>query len=268
MLLLNFLPNERSAGPQVWQYALSPEDEARQVARRALAYDQRRAIVIAPTGDWGNRVVAAFRDEITRGGGSVIVQNSYDVTRPDTITSAITNALRIDDSRGRHKRLEEIIGARLNFEARRRGDVQMIFAPGYDPLAVRQIRPQLRFYYASNVPTYMTSEGFDPNPSANRDIDGVIFPDSPWTLQSSGPAAEIRDQTRAAWGDRGPRLSRYFAFGYDAGQIVLALRNPQARWPLAGITGRLTPDADHRFTRDLEWAEIRNGQPQTTPPRP
>lgn len=267
LLLLNYLPFEQPGGPQVYQFALSPEDEARQVARRALAYGQQRAIVIAPTGDWGTRVVAAFRDELTRGGGSVIVQSSYDPARSE-FTSAITGALKIDESRARHKRLEEVTGMRLGFEPRRRADVQMIFAAGYEPLALRQIRPQLRFFYAGGVPTYMTSESFEPDAGANRDIDGVTFPDTPWNLQSTGPVAEIRDQTQSALGDRGPRLARLFAFGYDAGQLVLALRNPQTRWPIQGVTGRLSPGADRRIARDLDWAEIRGGQPQPVAPRP
>ncbi|MET0291036.1 MAG: penicillin-binding protein activator, partial [Steroidobacteraceae bacterium] len=127
LLLLNYLPFDRAAGPTVYQFALSPEDEARQVARRALAFGQKRAIVFAPAGDWGNRVVAAFRDELTRGGGSVIVQAAYDAGRSE-FTGAITSALKIEESRARHKRIEEITGSKLGFQERRRGDVQMIFA--------------------------------------------------------------------------------------------------------------------------------------------
>jgi hypothetical protein len=265
MLLLNYLPFDRAAGPQVYQFALSPEEEARQVARRAIAYGQLRGIVLAPPGDWGTRVVAAFRDEYTRGGGTVLVQAAYDATRNDF--SAIPSALRIDESRARHKRMEEIAGSKLNFEARRRGDVQMIFAAG-EPLALRQIRPQLRFYFAGNVPTYMTSLGFDPDASANRDIEGVIFPDTPWMLQNTGPVAEQRELTRTVWADKGWGASRLFAFGFDAGQLVLGLRNSQTRWPMQGVTGRLSPDRDRHITRDLDWAEIRGGQPQATPPRP
>jgi hypothetical protein len=266
MLLLNFLPFERASGPQIYQFALSPEDEARQVARRALAFDQKRAIVFAPTGDWGNRVVAAFRDELTRGGGSVIEQAAYDPSRSE-YTSPIISALQIDESRARHKRVEEITGTRLVFQDRRRGDVQMIFAAG-EPVALRQIRPQLRFFYAGGVPTYMTSAGYDPDPTANRDVDGMIFPDTPWMLQASGPIAEQREQTRSAWADRGDGGSRLFAFGFDAGQLVLGLRNPQNRWPIQGVTGRLAPDADRRITRELDWAEIRGGQAQIVPARP
>ncbi len=265
MLLLNYLPFDRASAPQVYQFALSPEEEARQIARRAIAYGQLRGIVLAPPGDWGTRVVAAFRDEYTRGGGTVLVQGAYDATRNDF--SAIPASLRIDESRARHKRMEEIAGSKLNFEARRRADVQMIFAAG-EPVALRQIRPQFRFFFASNVPMYMTSLGFEPDAGANRDIDGVLFPDTPWMLQTTGPIAEQRELTRTVWADKGWGASRLFAFGFDAGQLVLGLRNPQARWPLQGVTGRLSPDKDRHITRDLDWAEIRGGQPQAAPPRP
>jgi uncharacterized protein len=257
LLLLNYLPYDRASAPQVYQFSLSPEDEARQIARRALAYDQRRAIVFAPPNDWGSRVVAAFRDEYTRGGGTVVTQGAYDAARSDFTSIAL--ALGIEESRARHKRMEEIVGSKLNFEVRRRGDVQMFFAAG-DALALRQIRPHLRLYFASNVPTYMTSLGFEPDPVANRDIDGVIFPDMPWVLQAAGPVAEQREQTRSAWAANGG--SRLFAFGFDAGQLVLALRNPQARWPMQGVTGRLSPDKDRHIARELDWAEVRGGLPQ------
>ena len=70
-------------------------------------------------------------------------------------------------------------------------------------MALRQIRPQLRFFYAGDVPTYMTSDSFDPDPIANRDIDGVIFPDMPWMLQEQGPVADTRAATQAAWASQG-----------------------------------------------------------------
>jgi outer membrane PBP1 activator LpoA protein len=57
-----------------------------------------------------------------------------------------------------------------------------------------------------------------------------------------------------------------FAFGFDAGQLALALRDPRWQWPLAGVTGRLTPDADRRLRRDLDWAQIHNGKPQALSP--
>jgi outer membrane PBP1 activator LpoA protein len=265
LLALNFLPVGTATPANLYQFALSPEDEARQIARRALAAGQRRAIVIAPTGDWGMRVVAAFREELIGGGGEVIAQTSYDPARNE-FSAGITDALRINDSRARQKRLEEILGGTLQFEPRRRADVQFVFAAGV-PIATRQIRPQLRFYYAGDVPAYMTSDGYDPDPAANRDLDGMMFPDTPWMLQEIGPAAETRAATQQAWADKGPRLPRLFAFGFDAFNLMQALRasggaGNGAGVGLAGVTGHLSIDADRHVRRELDWAQLRNGVPK------
>jgi uncharacterized protein len=42
--------------------------------------------------------------------------------------------------------------------------------------AARQIVPQLKFHYAADIPAYATSDSFEPDPSANSDIDGCCFP--------------------------------------------------------------------------------------------
>jgi uncharacterized protein len=264
VLLLNQLPAGQDAPRGVWQFALSPEDEARQVASQALAQGQRRALLIAPSGDWGNRVAAAFRDSFQAGGGSVLVASTYDTANSD-FAGQVSAALRIEDSRARHAKLEKLTNGKLNFEPRRRGDLDLVFAAG-QPVALRQIRPMLRFYRAGDLPTYMTSEGFDPDPAANRDIDGVSFPDSPWMLQETGSIAELRAATQSLWAAQGQRASRLFAFGYDAAQLSVALRDVRWPWPLAGATGQLEPDAQGRIRRELDWALVRNGKPQALAP--
>ncbi|MBS0387612.1 MAG: penicillin-binding protein activator, partial [Proteobacteria bacterium] len=71
MLALNFLSAGRSAPYGMDQYALSPEDDAREVARRILASGQKRGVALSPTGDWGTRVLAAFTQEFQAGGGTL-----------------------------------------------------------------------------------------------------------------------------------------------------------------------------------------------------
>ncbi|MEO7775210.1 MAG: penicillin-binding protein activator [Steroidobacteraceae bacterium] len=262
MLALNFLPVGTPTASNLYQFALSPEDEARQIARRALAAGQRRAIVIAPTGDWGTRVVAAFREELLAGGGDVIAHTSYDPKRNE-FTAGITDALRINESRARHKRLEGVLGTSLQFEPRRRADVQFIFAASQQPIAARQIRPQLRFYYAGDVPTYMTSDGFEADPSANRDLEGMVFPDMPWILQEFGPVAETRAATQQAANEHSARLPRLFAFGFDAFNLMQALRGSGGKAvAVDGMTGKLSIDQDRHVRRDLDWAQLRNGVPK------
>jgi outer membrane PBP1 activator LpoA protein len=96
------LPASRSPRPGgMYQFALSPEEEAQQVARRMLADGHRRGVALVPRGDWGNRVIEAFTRELTAGGGSLISQTLYDPAEHD-YSYELKPLLRIDDSEARH----------------------------------------------------------------------------------------------------------------------------------------------------------------------
>ena len=266
ILALNFLPSDRPAPAGFYQFALSPEDEARQVARRVLAEGGRRGVALVPEGDWGTRVLAAFTQELEAGGGVLVANAALDATRTD-YAPEITQVLRLSDSRARHKRLESVLGTKLQFEPRRRSDLDFIFAPSPAPMA-RLVRPQLRFHFAGDLPTYATSDAFEPDPTANEDMDGLMFPDMPWMLGSE-LAESARAAAREAWPAGGPRRNRLFAFGFDAYRLAAALRDGTATPTVSidGLTGRLTLDADRRVHRELSWAQLHNGQtrPLTAP---
>jgi uncharacterized protein len=257
ILALNFLPADRPGPTGFYQFALSPEDEARAVARRILADEKRRGVAVVPEGDWGARVLAAFRQELEAGGGTLLDNVALDSTRTDWAPE-ITQVLRITDSRARQKRLEGILGTKLQFEPRRRQDLDFIFAPGPAPTA-RLVRPQLRFHFAGDVATYATSDAFEPDPSANEDMEGLIFPDMPWML-GSNLADSVRSAAREAWPTGGPRRNRLFAFGFDAFRLTSALRASGTNVNVDGLTGRLTIDAERRVQRELAWAQLHNGQ--------
>ena len=174
-------------------------------------------------------------------------------------SDSITHVLRTDDSRARHQRIQSAIGQKLEFEPRRRSDIQFIFAPS-QPAAARLLRPQLRFHLAGDIPTYTLGDAYEPHPTANREIDGMTFPDMPWMLGDTGLSAEVRDSARQAFGESAARRGRLFAFGYDAYRIATSLQrgaplNPQ------GLTGTLSLDERGRIRRELEWVQIRNGVP-------
>ena len=62
-LALNFLPDGVQVPDRFYQFALSPEDEARLAARRVAADGRLSGVTLAPQSDWGRRVV----DRIRRG---------------------------------------------------------------------------------------------------------------------------------------------------------------------------------------------------------
>ena len=184
LLALNFLPADRPAPEKFFQFALSPEDDARAVARYIGASGRRQGVVIVPEGDWGTRVAAAFDEELRAAGGYVLGQSTFNAADKDYAAS-IMQVLRTDDSRARQQRIQATIGQKLEFEPRRRADIQFIFAPS-QPLAARLLRPQLRFHLAGDIPTYTLGDAYEPHPTANQEIDGVMFPDMPWMLGSEG----------------------------------------------------------------------------------
>jgi outer membrane PBP1 activator LpoA protein len=216
-------------------------------------------VVLVPAGDWGARVLAAFKQELTAGGGDVIATATIDASRTD-YSPAITEVLRISDSSARYKRLESVLGTKLQFEPRRRADIEFIFAPA-QAATERLLRPQLRFHYAGDIPTYATSDAFEPDMRANEDLEGLMFPDMPWILGGDFPDA-VRAATHDAWPNGGPYRGRLFAFGFDAFRLAQALPHHGVANSVSveGLTGRLSLDSDHRVRRELGWAQVHNGE--------
>jgi outer membrane PBP1 activator LpoA protein len=256
LLALNFLPTEAGAVPAgLLQFGLSPEDEARAIARRASAAGQRRAVALVPAGDWGQRVLRAFREEFEAGGGTLLA--SRPVQGRDQ-SAAIRAVLGIDASRARHQRLQSLLGSSLVFQPRRRGDVDVLFLPG-QPTQVRQLRAQLKFESAGDIPFYSTADAWDGR--ADGDLEGMVFPDMPWMIAPAADGvAALRTQSQAAWGDLRGR-GRLFALGHDAWLVQEALRTGRlaaGRGEITGVTGALALDDQRRVRRALSWAEIRS----------
>ncbi|HEX3844925.1 MAG TPA: penicillin-binding protein activator [Steroidobacteraceae bacterium] len=267
MLALNFLPDGQPAPPLFFQFALSPTDEARLVARRVLSDGHHAGIAIVPAGDLGSRVLGAFTQQLESGGGTVLASTMIDTSEAD-YSDRIKQVLGIDQSRDRLEKLESLLGTRFEFVPRRRDDIQFIFAPA--PASIeRQLQPQLRFYYAGGIPAYATSEAFEPDPRANQDLEGLIFPGMPWMLGS--PLAEaVRSAASQAWSAGGPSRGSLFAFGFDAYRLAEALRENRAPSSLdiGGLTGQLTLDPDGRVHRQLIWAQIHGGEVTELPNAP
>lgn len=268
VLALNFLPTDRPAPPGLYQFALSPEEEARDVARRLLADGHHRGIALIPRGDWGNRVSDAFTRELTAGGGSLISVASYDPAGHD-YGYELQSILRIDDSVARHQRLQNVVGGKLVFEPRRRADIEFVFIAAASANTARLIEPQLKYFYAGDIPSYSLSNAYEPDSVAsNQDIDGLMYPDMPWMVSGDGSIDAIRDTIAQAWENRAAWRTRLFAFGYDACQLMLAMSSKghdPAEAQIAGLTGTLHFDPDRRVLRELIWVQVHNGEPHRLP---
>ncbi len=260
-LALNLTADEATQPSLMFQFALDPEDEARQVAQRVAADGRMRGLLLLPNNEWGQRVFKAFDTEIKTLGGTIAAMRFYDPAARD-YSQPITQLLLIDESRARANALSATIGTRLEFEPRRRGDAQFVFV-GAQPVQGRSLRPALRFHLAEDLPVYATSDIFEPETEANSDLEGIIFPDMPWVISPDAVSTQLRTALSKHWPVRARGRGRLYAFGFDAYRLVPLLKagklgNAHA---VPGMTGLLSIDSKGRVRRELDWAQVAGGKP-------
>jgi len=249
-LALNYSDNTQANPPQLFQFGLAAEDEAREVSRRARADGLHRAVALVPRGEWGDRVLAAFRQDFEANGGTLL--GSQRVDQP------VALAQQIGDLMQAHQGANGSSGSR-------RQDVDFIFLASTPQLA-QQIKPTLNFQYAGDVPVYATSNVYSASgdQSQYNDMNGVKFCETPWLLDNSNP---LRQQVVRQWPVAGSSLGRLYAMGADAFSLAPRLGQlkalPDNR--LQGLSGNLSIDAAQRIERQLPWAQFTGGQVMRLP---
>ncbi|HUR40666.1 MAG TPA: penicillin-binding protein activator [Verrucomicrobiae bacterium] len=258
VLALNYLDPGTTAPFNFFQWGLAPEDEARQAAERAIMDRQYRAVALVPEGDWGARVLAAFRERLNGLGGALVGERTYVATERDH-SDAIRNLLSLDASESRHHALTNVLGKKTEFQPRRREDVDLVFIAAR-PEAARLIGPQLRFHRTGDLPIYATSLVYEGDAPA-ADLQGLRFCDMSWMLSTDGPHAATRAQLQALFPTRPKEHARLLALGHDAYTLVRLIESgqlaPGSFFPAA--TGTLSLREDRVISRGLTCAEVRNG---------
>jgi len=260
-LALNQTGDEATLPSLMFQFALDPEDEARQVAQRVASDGRMRGLLLLPNNEWGQRVFKAFDTELKTLGGTIASMRFYDPTERD-YSQPITKLLLIDESRARANSLGATLGTHLEFEPRRRGDAQFVFI-GAQPVQGRSLRPALRFHLAEDLPVYATSDIFEPDAEANSDLEGVIFPDMPWVISPDAVSTQLRTALSKHWPVRAKGRGRLYAFGFDAYRLVPLLKAGKfgTAHAVPGMTGLLSVDSKGRIRRELDWAQVAGGKP-------
>lgn len=257
VLSLNY-PDAPPATPLkgFYQFGLAVEDEARQVARQAFLEGHRQAMVIIPSQEWSERSARAFVNEWEKLGG--IVVNRTQFANGANYSNLVKDAMLIEQSQVRSRELQELLGIKLESLPRSRSDVDMIFLIA-DPAQARQIKPTFAFHYAGKIPVYSTSQVYsgEPNPKADRDLNGIRFNTMPWLFDTTSPEKQaVAQYTKSA-----AVYGRLHALGADAFRLYARLPQleqvPQMR--IFGATGALHMLGDGRIEREQIWVRFRNG---------
>ena len=249
-LVLNYVDPVASYSPSsnLYQFGLSPLDEAKQAAQYAFSSGHHSAIIIAPGGAWGSGVTQAFKTEWLSLGGKTVAQFNY--LPGQDMGPYIRQLLQVNDSAEYEAHMTKLLGRDLRTEEHRRQDADMIFLVAQPPKA-RQIVPLLAFYYAADLPVYSIASVYSgiPSPLYDQDLNGVIFDDMPWVYNSD--AAKLSS------------FPKLYALGMDAFTIVYQ----RSQWQNApdssilGKTGVLYLTANHQIKRkQLVWGQFQQGE--------
>ena len=248
-LTLNYLEPSDTAPEKIYQFGLSPLDEAKQVAANAWQNNERTALIITPATTWGQTIASAFQEQWQLLGGTIRDTLTYSSNNKE-LSNQLKNFLqyRQDTKHG--------IG-------KHRQDFDVIFLAA-DANTAHQIKPLLKFYYAGNVPVYATSLIYSgvPQPALDNDLNGITFCDAPWTFKNTSVMRDLRQQL-ASNSMSFERNAKLYALGVDAYKTMMQLNRLKnsSEQTFKGATGTLYINEQHRVVRQLVCAQFRNGVP-------
>ena len=214
--------------PNLYSVSLSLEQEARQVALLAVAEGGRTAVVITAPSPLSKRVQEAFERDWSRAAGGIAGRLTFSGGSDDAplVRDRIATARTAD----------------------------MVFMALDQPEA-RTVRP----YVSGMLPLYATSMSVNPRAETivNVDLQGVRYVEMPWFVQPDHPAVMVYPHPRTSMSVEEERL---YAFGIDAFRLALAMLRPDRKWPLDGVTGKITLEPGNYFSRTLTPAEVDGGR--------
>jgi outer membrane PBP1 activator LpoA protein len=225
-LALNEMQGAVHAPETLYSVTLSLEHEARQVALLAVAEGMQSAVLIGSPSPLSKRVLDAFEREWTRAAGQVAGRLTFSGTNDDA----------------------PLVRDRL---ANVRADMVFI---ALDQPEARAVRP----YISAMLPVYATSMSINPRAETivNVDLQGVRYVDMPWFVQPDHPAVMVYPQPRTPMSVEEERL---YAFGIDAYRLAQQMLRSDRKWPLDGVTGKITLEPGNFFARTLTPAEVDGG---------
>lgn len=250
VLLLN------SSKQDFYQFTLSPEGEAAEVAHKMWQDGLRRVLIYAPETTWGERMSQSFANQFVALGG-VVVTNHYFKTAGNDFSAPLRQTLGLVESQLRAKNLQSFLKLDLESEPVVRSDVDGLFLAAHPDFA-RLMVPQLQFNHAAHLPVYSSSQIFSGNQDnqQNKDLSGVIFGLSPIELPSSELREVLNFDLQMVKENR-----TLFALGHDALLLVNRLQwmSRVAAGRLKGLSGMLKMGADKHIQRGLQWAIYTDG---------
>jgi uncharacterized protein len=240
VLALNHVEGLNS--PKLYQFALSPIDDAGQIVAKARHDGHQNALFLVPKSEQGKRFAHYFSNNWQSSGGNKVNLEAYDDTKND------------------FSQLSEQVLAKNELE----NPIDAVILNAYAIPARSLYRVLQKNTVTAKLPVYATSQIYlgDDDEARDRKLDGVVFCDAPWVFNQAYEGELSKYALHSSWQNLSPSYLRLLPMGIDAYNLIGHL-NEMKNKPYSGATGRLQLDADNRIMRELFCAKFSNGVPKT-----
>ncbi|QSA97052.1 penicillin-binding protein activator [Methylococcus sp. EFPC2] len=225
---------------KLYQFGLTPEQEVEQSAGSAWFDGRQSALVLAPASSFGQRMIAHFSTYWKSLGGRLATVKTYQPGGNDFAQP-----------------VQELLANQTQS-----GGADFVFLIA-DPRDARLLKPQLDSQLTSPLPVYATSHTYSgrSDASLDKELNGVIFCDAPWLLNTTDTGPLSRQGLQGALQQTPETYTRLIAMGVDAYNLVPRLgqlkSSPPSRYN--GATGTLNLLSGNRIQRQLHCAQFENG---------
>ena len=257
VLALNRVTTDTVPPVNLYQYSLSPEDEARQAAIWAASRGLGMPGVLYPDSTRGERLFRAFETLWMTLGRAPVRAEVYRPAQND-FSEPVELLLNMKEAKAEHARREKEAGKKLPFKPEL--PVDFVFIPG-SKSDLLQLRPLLMFHHGSSLPVLSLSRiwkgtlGHD----ESFDLGGIMLPEIPWLVEEQADSDPLSREAMARLFPREfKKYPRLIAMGMDAYALLpnLSRLSVPGQEPLAGRTGELSLDSRRVLQRRLTWVSL------------
>lgn len=257
-------PSEQTAeqkNTQHFYFALSPEDEVTQAVEYFVAKGIKHPAVIYANNSLGRRLHQQFEQLWQTKTDSELESIAFE--NKSKLGEAVKALLDVDISAKRIAQIEQLFGAKIKSEERSRTDIDAIYVIA-NSQQTRLIKPFFDVnvsIFGNSLPIYASSRSYviDETRSQKLDLNGLSFTQMPWLLAQTGnDVSDLYQQI----GENNTQLKKLFAFGYDAHKLVplLPYLTVLKETSVNALTGELTLTEGNQISRQLTWAQYKQGQ--------
>lgn len=242
-------------------FALAPEDEIEQAVEYFIDNDYQNPTLIFADNSLGRRLAQHFNEfwlkATTREVESIAFKSK------SKLGEAVEDLLDVNLSKKRIAEMKQLFGSALETASRSRTDIDAVYIIA-NSQQTRLIKPFFDVnvsVFGEKLPIFGSSRSYlvDESKSQKRDLNDLTFTEMPWLIRNKAPSLHT---LYSQVGEQQTQLKKLFAFGYDAQQLIYAIKQLTILTDQSfdGLTGKLAVTTNNRIKRDLEWSKYQQGR--------